>query len=149
MSLPVLHNYLSIFIFFACLSCSTYAQDYKAVKQLAESGDAAAQFDLGTLYDLGEGVEKNYIEAAKWYKKAAEQGEVAAQYNLAIMYDTGEGVEQDIVQAYAWLSAAEVFGYKGARESSKDFLKRMTPEQIKKGDQEVITIVNRITESNN
>lgn len=129
----------------SCLSYSAFALDYNTVRELAEKGNAAAQFDLGTMYDQGEGTQQSYVEAAKWYLKAAEQGEVAAQYNLAIMYDLGEGVTQDIVAAYVWLSVAEIFGYQGAKESSKDFLQRMTLEQIEKGDQTIITTVNRIT----
>lgn len=149
MNLHILRNTAFSFCLIICISSTANSADYKTVKEQAEQGNAAAQFDLGTLYDLGEGVQKSLTEAAKWYHKAAEQGEVAAQYNLAIMYDTGEGVEKNIVSAYAWLSAAEVFGYKGARESSKDFRKRMTPAQIEKGDEAVITIVNRITENKN
>jgi TPR repeat protein len=48
----------------------------------AEQGDAAAQFNLGLMYRNGEGVPKDYAEAANWYRKAAEQGVAAAQYTL-------------------------------------------------------------------
>jgi len=48
----------------------------------AEQGHAIAQFNLGVMYDKGEGVEKDYDEAFKWYRKAAEQGDADAQYNL-------------------------------------------------------------------
>lgn len=136
-----------LFLLMSALSIVPAVQgdDLKSIQQQAERGNPVAQFDLGTFYDQGIGVKKSYAEAARWYRKAAEQGEVAAQYNLAIMYDTGEGVERDIVQAYAWMGAAEIFGYSGAQESSKDFKKHMTPEQIKKGDQAIMEIVNRIT----
>lgn len=129
------------------LSQGVFSADLKTTRAQAEQGNAAAQFDLGAIYDQGDGVERNYAEAAKWYRIAAEQGEAAAQYNLAIMYDTGEGVNKDIVQAYAWMGAAEVFGYTGANESSNDFLPRMTPEQIKQGDLAIMEIVNRINEN--
>lgn len=136
-------------IFFLLLfSPGLFAGNFASIKQQAEAGDAAAQFDLATLYDVGEGVTRDVRQAAKWYRRAAEQGEVAAQYNLAIMYDMGEGVEKDIVQAYAWMAAAEMFGYQNARESSKDFLGRMTPEQQDQGEELVMQIVNRITQRN-
>lgn len=149
MNLHLIQNKIALLALIASFSCLSFGEDYETVRKLAEQGNAAAQFDLGTMYDAGEGVERNFTEAAKWYLKAAEQGDSAAQYNLAIMYDSGEGVEKDIVKAYSWITAAEVFGNKGARESSKDFLIRMTPEQIEKGDKAVITIVNQITESKN
>ena len=50
----------------------------------------------------GRGVDKNFIEAAKWYRKAAEQGHVKSQNNLGIMYEEGEGVPQDYTQSVYW-----------------------------------------------
>jgi len=39
---------------------------------------------LGLCYDYGIGVDKDEIEAVKWYRKAAEQGYSNAQYNLSV-----------------------------------------------------------------
>ncbi len=50
-----------------------------AAASAAEKGDAIAQAKLGDMYYNGEGVQKDYAEAARWYKKAAEQGDVIAQ----------------------------------------------------------------------
>ena len=35
---------------------------------LAEQGDASAQFNLGKMYDEGDGVPQDYKTAVKWYK---------------------------------------------------------------------------------
>lgn len=126
------------------LSSIIFANDFSSIERDAKLGNAEAQFDLGTLYDIGESVKQDFKKAATWYLLAAEQGEVAAQYNLAIMYDMGEGVEKDITKAYAWMAAAEMFGYQGARESSKDFYNKMNDEQKTKGDALVLEIVNKI-----
>ena len=40
----------------------------------AEAGDASAQFNLGVMYDNGEGVPEDDAEAVRWYRMAAEQG---------------------------------------------------------------------------
>ena len=40
---------------------------------------ARAQFNLGLMYEGGQGVAQDYAEAAKWWRKAAEQDEAAAQ----------------------------------------------------------------------
>lgn len=138
---------ICVWVLLTCLSTGLLASDFASTKKLAEAGNVDAQFDLATMYDLGEGVKRDLKQAAIWYRKAAEQGEVAAQYNLAIMYDMGEGVPKDIVQAYAWIATAEMFGYQGARESSRDFYQRMTPAQQDKGEALVMEIVNRITKS--
>ena len=38
------------------------------------TGFAYAQYNLGVMYDNGQGVQQDYKEAVKWYRKAAEQG---------------------------------------------------------------------------
>ncbi len=45
----------------------------------AQNGNAEAQFKLGHDYEFGDGVTKDYTEAAKWYRKAAEQGHAGAK----------------------------------------------------------------------
>jgi len=39
-------------------------------QSLAEQGIASAQFNLGLVYDNGEGVAKDDVEAVKWYRRA-------------------------------------------------------------------------------
>lgn len=75
---------------------------FKIFQPLAERGDARAQFNLGILYDEGEGLPADAAKAAHWYRKAAEQGHREAQFNLGQMYNVGHGVAKDIKQAYFW-----------------------------------------------
>ena len=58
-------------------------------------GDAAAQSNLGAMYDQGGGVPPDAAEAVAWYRRAAEQGDARAQYNLGGMYREGRGVPPD------------------------------------------------------
>ena len=51
-------------------------------RQLAERGHVVAQYNLGVLYQKGDGIPQDYAEAAKWYKKAADQGDAKAQSAL-------------------------------------------------------------------
>ena len=54
----------------------------------AKQGYAPAQYNLGIMYDKGEGVPQNYEEAMKWFHLAAKQGNPEAQKVLADpMYD--------------------------------------------------------------
>ena len=64
-----------------------YETAYKLFLPLAEQGDADAQFNLGVMYDEGDGVPQDYKEAFKWYRLAAEQGDAFAQFELGVMYD--------------------------------------------------------------
>jgi uncharacterized protein len=74
----------------------------------AEQGDAQAQVYLGLMYENGQGVPHNEVEAVKWYRKAAEQGDASAQYNLGLTYRSGRGVRQNDREAANWyLKSAE------------------------------------------
>jgi len=47
---------------------------------LAKQGNASAQYNLGIIYNKGEGVPQDSAEAVKWYRLAADQGYASAQY---------------------------------------------------------------------
>ena len=74
-------------------------QDYKTAHRLwlplADQGNAIAQYNLGAMYDKGQGVPQDYKEAVRLYSLSAEQGNATAQNNLGIMYYNGTGVPQD------------------------------------------------------
>ena len=65
----------------AAAQAGDYATALQEWRPLAEQGYASAQFNLGTLYDYGQGVPQDYTEAVNWYRKAAEQGYAKAQFN--------------------------------------------------------------------
>ena len=46
-------------------------------------GNAQAQYNLGTLYQNGQGIEKNDKKAFEWYRKAASNGHSQAKLVLA------------------------------------------------------------------
>jgi len=75
-------------------------------QQLAEQGDAVAQFVLGGCYAHGKGLKKDSKEAAKWYRKAAEQGYALAQLGLGFCYAQGKGVGKDPGKAVVWYRKA-------------------------------------------
>jgi hypothetical protein len=72
----------------------------------ANQGDLAAQTDLGVRYSRGEGVAKDYQEAARWYRLAAEQGHALAQLMIGQMYYEGKGLPQDFAEALKWFRKA-------------------------------------------
>ena len=80
-------------------------------RRMAEQGQAAAQYNVGILYEYGRGVRQNDVEAAKWYRKASVQGVSAAQYKLGIMYDNGWGVPPSDTEAVRWYSNAAERGH--------------------------------------
>ena len=87
------------------------------------------------IYYYGQGVPKDYVEAAKWLRKASEQGVAEAQCFLGIMYSDGRGVPQDYVQAHKWLNLAasrmtDTTDRQMAVRSRNKLAARMTAQQI-------------------
>ena len=78
---------------------------------LAEDGCAPAQRALGSLYERGQGVEKNTANAFEWTKKAAEQNDPVAMFNLACYHDKGFGVKKNQQTALTWYRKAAEYGH--------------------------------------
>ncbi|MGE0652578.1 MAG: SPOR domain-containing protein [Alphaproteobacteria bacterium] len=94
-----------------------FAAALKVIRPLAEQGDPRAQANLGVLYENGQGVPQDDIEAAKWYRKAANQGDASAQFKLGGLYWQGKGVPRDGEQAFAWYLKAAEQGYADAQNT--------------------------------
>ena len=99
-------------------------------RKAAVQGDADAQYNLGVMYDTGEGVPENDVEAVNWYRKAAEQGHASAQFNLGVMYANGAGVPENNIYAYVWFSISAAQGNETAKTNKNILAGRMTREQI-------------------
>lgn len=102
---------------------------------LAAQGFASAQFNLGAMYDNGEGVPEDDKEAVKWFRLAAEQGDANAQSNLGVMYDNGRGVPEDNIMAYMWWNLAAASGHKSSVENKQIISEKMTKADISKAQE--------------
>ena len=107
-----------------------YQTAFKEWKPLAEQGDAAAQYNLGYMYNNGQGVSQNYTQAVYWYKKAAEQGNADAQFNLGNMYGTGRGIPQNYKIAYILFNLAASNGEADATQNRDILAAKLSPATI-------------------
>ena len=73
-------------------------------------GDVDAEVALGNLYETGDTVPLDPVQAAVLYRRAADKGHAGAQANLATMYLEGYGVAPDAAQAVAWFQQAAAGG---------------------------------------
>ena len=99
---------------------------------LAEQGAVDAQYNLGVMYENGQGVPQDDKTAVKWYTLAAEQGHAKSQTNLGLRYYNGVGVLQDYVYAHMWWNIAASSGDKSASENRDIVAAQMTPSQIER-----------------
>lgn len=103
------------------------------IRTLAEQGNKGAQALLGDMYDLGQGVPQDYVEAAKWYHKAGNQGDYHSQSVLGLMYIKGTGVPVDYIQAYMWANLGAMGGDETSVRFRDDLQKNLTVEQVTEG----------------
>lgn len=95
----------------------------KDYRNAAKQNSATAQFNLGVCYVKGDGVPKDYTEAARWFRLSAEQGNDSAQKNLGVLYCLGYGVPKDTKEGMRWLKEAADQGNKEARELLVEILR--------------------------
>lgn len=89
----------------------------EGIDQLTENSNPEALNNIGNMYYKGQGVNKDYKQAVKWFSKAAEQGHVLAQCNLGVMYENGWGVSQNYHEAVQWYRKAAEKGFAQAQYS--------------------------------
>ncbi|NQD35463.1 sel1 repeat family protein [Permianibacter sp. IMCC34836] len=83
-------------------------QRFEVYKELAEQGDARAQFQLGTQYFLGQGTAADKVVGVQWIRKAADAGVADAQEFFAMALQEGVGTERNVAEAQRWfVKAAE------------------------------------------
>lgn len=93
----------------AAANSGHFGNAFRLYRQLAEKGDARAQYILGGMY--GDSVPRNLKEALKWYQLPAAQGYADAQYMVGTMYEEGKGVPQDKKEAIKFYQLAAAQGY--------------------------------------
>lgn len=103
--------------------------------EMAKSGDADAQYNLGSVYETGFGVQADPDEAVRWYKEAADQDHQLAQLKLGIMYILGDGARQSIIKGTNWIQSSAENGNQFAKllyekVLSPDVVRDMTTEEI-------------------
>ncbi len=97
-----------------------YAKAAKYYRIAADLGHTMAQLYYARCCKLGEGVPKNYSEAAKYYRSVAEKtGDPVAQYNLGVFYENGQGVLKNYTEAVKYYKLAAEQGHSDAEKALK------------------------------
>jgi TPR repeat protein len=83
-------------------SARNFTQAAANFKLAAEQGHAESQYLLSTLYDEGQGIAQDDLQAAYWERKAAEQGHAYAQANLSFRFYSAN----NFAEAFTWCERA-------------------------------------------
>lgn len=76
------------------------------LRRAAKSGIIPAHLWIGSLYEKGQGVEKDLALARTHYLAAAEKGNAKAMHNLAVLYAEGIDGRRDYKMASRWFQRA-------------------------------------------
>ena len=82
----------------------------------ARLGEPGSHYQLGLMYDAGEGTAKDPAQALHHFQQAAERGDVNAQFRLGVIHSLGSDVPKDLNKARQWFGKAAEKGHKKARE---------------------------------
>lgn len=97
------------------------AAEFDSIVDIANAGNADAQFVVGQLYYEGYGIEQDFPNAVVAYQKAANQGQAYAQLGLGRCYDYGKGVEKDLAKAVKYYYQAAQQGIPRAMKFLADY----------------------------
>ncbi|MEO4045655.1 tetratricopeptide repeat protein [Pseudomonas sp. CAU 1711] len=111
------------------------AQAVEACRQLAQQGDAQAQYELGEFFYDGQRAPRDLPQALRWFEQSSLQGNAQAQLRLGTMFYRGEGVPANNVQAYIVLKMAAVNGSDEAMDSADQVAERMDREELQVASQ--------------
>lgn len=98
------------------------------------SAQPIAQYYVGYMYEMGQGISQDYKNAVSWYRKSAEKGIAQAQYRLGGLYANGKGAPLDYEYAYAWKSVAASQGHRQARASLQTTKDQLSPTELEQAE---------------
>lgn len=96
-----------------------YRAAFQLYVEMAEAGSVSSMYQCGKCYRFGNGVEKNYQEAMRWFTTADDavkrRNPKTRCYDALVaigdLYADGLGVEHDYEKAYEYYKEASDFGF--------------------------------------
>ena len=100
------------------------------LQKLADSGDPAAENELGVRYQLGFDIEKNPSLSIEWLRKAAKQGFGRALFNVGAASYNGDGLVATRNAAMYWFLLAEDAGDASGKQAVAQTQSEMSPKDV-------------------
>ena len=92
-------------------------QLFASVLMNAENGQPGDMLAVGSLYEQGVGVPRNFTKALEWYQRAADAGEKEAYLRLGRCYEIGMGAAADMSKAVANFQKSAAMGFAPAQHT--------------------------------
>ena len=124
-----------------------YAQAAHWYLKAADQSHSLAQFNLGIMYGVGQGVPRDEAKSIGWMQKAADRGDAGAQYNIGMKLHRAsldglpDAAPETRIQAYKWLQLAAAQGYRGSEQAWAFVALGMTREDVVDGSRRIAAFV--------
>lgn len=82
-----------------------YEQAFAYWEPLAQDGHLDSQYQIGRLYERGEGVAEDFNRALEWYQRAAQKGQGDAQFRIGL-YHMNENPDKNEALGFYWIQSA-------------------------------------------
>ena len=103
--------------YFSLLEEKNFSKAFEYIKELADQEIPWAQYEVGSLYAQGLGVEQNETMAIFYYGEAADFGNYApAQCKIGQIYLHGIGLPQNLNHCARYYAKAAAQGYEDSRD---------------------------------
>ena len=127
------------------------AQDYVQAAhwylKAAEQSHGLAQFNLGMMHEMGQGMPRDEVKSLLWIQTAANLGDAGAQHKLGMKHHRAsfgvspEPATQSRIEAYKWLHLAAGQGYVGS-DAARGFVSlNMTIDDVTEGTRKAAAFV--------
>ena len=117
------------------MEAGDFETSYRELLPAAQSGNATAEELIGIHYAMGLGRERDDERAFEWYLRSALKGHPGAQSGVGWYYEIGRGMPApDLVRAYAWYVLSALGGDPDAAISQEEVVKKMSEEEIERGN---------------
>ena len=120
----------------------------KFFQRAAKQDHPLAAYQLGVMYENGEGMPQDFAAAARWYHVSAKRHWGYAPTRLGLLYLWGSGVAQNDVEACVWLTIAlQTTPNLVFLDGVKELVARLTPAQNQACEQRLAQLQREFEES--
>lgn len=101
----------------------------------ASQGDPAGQYDLGRMYESGNGIDRDLAKAFYWTRQSARKNYLAAVDKMTRVYKLGElGQKPDLEQVKYWDTKYKRL--KAEKDAADEAARKAAQEEAKKAQEE-------------
>lgn len=108
-----------------------YSLGYKYLSECANRlEDGKVYYELGILYELGLGIQRNFSEALYWYRRAIDKNFIEAIHHIATLYRYGkiDGANEKCIICMAYSNIVSMMSSQAEWERQKEILSEIYPQ---------------------